>query len=340
MIPPAADRVLRKQISSGMQRGYNTLKALGVTRKHFVCSALFSGRHVGILCDGTVVCSCFSIKKEVVLGNLKHHSLEDVWKGRAAEELRSVFRRGRLPSRLCAVCRYFVRSDDPGVHDRVAPFPAEAHIETCAACTLRCLSCDREGILRTRDETTLDPGLFERIADEMCSRTEFKTLNLIGGGEPFMTGDLPGFIRYAKAKRGSLSVHTSTNGLFLDSDEKRMNLLASGLDCMEFTISGSSQQSYSRYHRGGDFHKAFANMRRLIEQWEAAGYRGRPFVIWKYLIFNWNDSEEETNRAIRLSREIGVDRLSFVPTFSPLTGTSLRYLGKRIVNRIRSSSRQ
>jgi organic radical activating enzyme len=203
---------------------------------------------------------------------------------------------------------------------------------------LRCLSCDREGIIRTRDRTRLDFGLFERIVGELSSRTEFKTLNLIGGGEPLMSPDFHCFTRYAKAKRNSISIHTSTNGLFLDSDEKRANLLTSGLDCMKFTISGSSQKSYPRYHRGGDFHKALCNMRRLIEQREKIGERSRPFVIWKYLLFNWNDSDEDTQRAIRLSEEIGADRLSFVPTYSPITGTSLRYLLRRIVKRRGSSS--
>ena len=333
MIPPSADRILRRRISSGLQKSNNALKTLGVIQKSFFCSALFSGDHVGILCDGTVVCSCFSIKKEVVLGNLKHQRLEDVWLGSRAEELRAEFRRGRLPSRLCAVCRYFSRVQSSDGLGQVAPFPAEAHVETTAACTLRCLSCDREGIRHARDETNLDRRLYERLVDEICSRGESRTLNLIGGGEPFMTGDFHEFIRYAKSRNSSLPVHTSTNGLFLDSDEKRMNIITSGLDCMEFTISGSSQQSYARYHQGGDFHTALSNMRRLIEQREAIGVPHRPFVIWKYLLFNWNDSREDTERASRLSQEIGVDRLSFVPTYSPLAGTSLRYLAKRILNR-------
>ena len=36
-----------------------------------------------------------------------------------------------------------------------------------------------------------------------------------------------------------------------------------------------------------------------------------PFLNWRYILFKWNDSDEEMNEARRLAKEqqIGVDRL-------------------------------
>jgi hypothetical protein len=37
----------------------------------------------------------------------------------------------------------------------------------------------------------------------------------------------------------------------------------------------------------------------------------KPLLFWKYLLFEWNDSDEEIRRARRLSKEIGLDGLQF-----------------------------
>ena len=121
-------------------------------------------------------------------------------------------------------------------------------------------------------------------------------------------------------------MHTSTNGLLLDSDDKREKLISSGLDTIEFSIHGSSQETYGKYHRGGDFEKAISNMRSLLDQKRVHGIDQKPFVVWKYILFTWNDSDEAVERAIEISKEIGVDRLTFALTRSPLMGFSRKYL--------------
>jgi hypothetical protein len=36
-----------------------------------------------------------------------------------------------------------------------------------------------------------------------------------------------------------------------------------------------------------------------------------PVLTWKYLLFEWNDSDEEIDRAVRLTNEIGLDNITF-----------------------------
>ena len=42
-----------------------------------------------------------------------------------------------------------------------------------------------------------------------------------------------------------------------------------------------------------------------------------PYLNWRYILFKWNDSDEEMNLARRLATEIGVDRLSWEITDHP-----------------------
>jgi hypothetical protein len=51
-------------------------------------------------------------------------------------------------------------------------------------------------------------------------------------------------------------------------------------------------------------------MRLLREERDKAGL-ARPRIVWRYILFAWNDSDGELAQAERLAREIGVDRFCF-----------------------------
>ena len=50
-----------------------------------------------------------------------------------------------------------------------------------------------------------------------------------------------------------------------------------------------------------------------------------PHLNWRYILFKWNDSDEEMNRARALAAEIGVDRLSWEITDHPENAFSRRF---------------
>jgi len=46
------------------------------------------------------------------------------------------------------------------------------------------------------------------------------------------------------------------------------------------------------------------------------------------VLFNWNDSRESIFRAIEAAKRIGIDKISFWFTLSPVLGVSRRYIFK------------
>ena len=50
-----------------------------------------------------------------------------------------------------------------------------------------------------------------------------------------------------------------------------------------------------------------------------------PFITWRYILFNWNDSDEEMDKARALAKEIGVDRFCWMTTDRPADGWSRRF---------------
>src|SRR5207248_1260012 len=47
---------------------------------------------------------------------------------------------------------------------------------------------------------------------------------------------------------------------------------------------------------------------------------------WRYILFRWNDSDEEMNRARQMAADIGVDRLCWEITDHPEDGYSRRFI--------------
>ena len=92
---------------------------------------------------------------------------------------------------------------------------------------------------------------------------------------------------------------------------------ASGIDEVTFSIDGATP---------GDL-RAIPTARQLREgdRESAARWRTKrpkagldvPFLNWRYILFEWNDHDEEMERARKIATEIGVDRLSWEMTDHP-----------------------
>jgi hypothetical protein len=94
------------------------------------------------------------------------------------------------------------------------------------------------------------------------------------------------------------------------------------IDLIVFSIDGAWEESYRRYRVNGNLQRALANMEALVHACERAGTADRVQIIWQYILFEWNDSDEELVDARRRAAEIGVP-LKWV--FTHTEGASKRY---------------
>jgi hypothetical protein len=139
---------------------------------------------------------------------------------------------------------------------------------------------------------------------------------------------------YIKTKFPHIFLYTSTNGVAL-TPERARRLARSGIDEVTFSIDGASQATYERYRQRGNFEKAIENLRAMADEKARAGL-DVPFLNWRYILFKWNDHDEEMERARQIAVDIGVDRLSWELTDHPEDAYSRRFVpGSRDLERIR-----
>jgi hypothetical protein len=97
-------------------------------------------------------------------------------------------------------------------------------------------------------------------------------------------------------------------------------MLDSGLDLLRLSVDGAYEESYVKYRVGGRLEAPLALMRAIRDGRREIVSRLR--VEWKYILFEWNDSDEEIREAARLAEELEVD-LRFCLTHTP--GRSARF---------------
>ncbi len=279
-----------------------------------------------LLCDGRIVCGCADPYGHRPLGDTRTATLRDIWTGPVVSSLRADLNAGG--SSFCGDCalKLPLKKDQSPVVRPVdaGPLPSRLYVECTAACNISCAGacCAPEtGITRTRQAGMLDFDLFARVVDE--AGPSLGRIDFFNYGEAFLHKRAVEMCEYIKTRHPQIYLYTSTNGLaFTEAQARR--LVHSGIDEVTFSIDGASQDSYARYRQRGRFDLAIHNLEAMADEKRRAG-RDLPFLNWRYILFTWNDSDEEMSRARTLAGRIGVDRLCWEITDHPEDAYSRRF---------------
>jgi hypothetical protein len=298
--------------------------SLNYQAERFTCSWPWSTAI--LLCDGRISCGCSDPYAKRVLGDTRLVPLSAVWRGPTATELREDINTGGSP--FCGDCPLKLplgEHESAPVRDlNVGPLPSRLYVECTAACNISCFQacCAPEtGITRTRQSGMLDFDLFTRVIDE--AGPTLVRVDFFNYGEAFLHKRAVEMCEYIKTKFPHIYLYTSTNGGAL-TEEKARRLVHSGIDEVTFSIDGASQAVYEKYRQRGKFDLATANLRAMADE-KAKHGRDVPQLNWRYILFKWNDSDEEMEKARRLAVELGVDRLSWEITDHPEDSFSRRF---------------
>ena len=286
------------------------------------CEWLWHGATV--LCDGTVTCGLDDPFKSRNYGNIASTSMQDIMAGAAVADRRHDL----LCGKACDGCGLHtpVRK---GAYERLnpsAPYPRTLVVESSIRCNIRCNNavCNvaNDANIHLRRESFMPWPIFVKLIDEVGPHLE--RLFFYNYGEPFIHPRALDMLAHARTTNPGMAISTSTNGILLARPGLAERIVGEGLlDAIGFTIAGCDEETYQRYHKGGSFAKAMEGMKRIIAAKREQG-KSRPLVHWRYLLFNWNDSDEQIERAIAMSEELGVDGFRFMLTAEPMDGRSLR----------------
>jgi MoaA/NifB/PqqE/SkfB family radical SAM enzyme len=289
----------------------------GADRPH--CTRPWRG--ITVLSDGDAVCACPDVGKTNPLGNVIEQSVAEVWNGPGYAALRRAIEEDieRVP--ICVGCPMRVAEPPPkGLYTNV-PMPRSLFIETMAGCNLICPGCDRKVIEGNRRKLVMEYEDFTRIVDQLSP--DLLYVEFYVGGENWAQPRAADMVRYLRDRNPDCLIQSSTNGLYFHTDERARACVESGIDVLVFSIDGTTQEVYEKGKGNGDLECALDGMRRVLAQREKVG-RKSMIVMWRYILYEWNSSAEQMDEARRMSREMGVDHLTW-----HLNADRIEYNGER-----------
>lgn len=255
-----------------------------------------------MLCDGRIVCGCADPYADRVLGDTRKTSVHDVWTGETIRHLRRDLNAGA--SAFCGDCALKrPLEDDEQPTERAldaGPLPGRMFIECTAACNISCnqaICAPETGITRTREAGMLDFDLFRRVIDEVGPT--LGRIDFFNYGEAFLHKRAVEMCEYIKTHYPHIYIYTSTNGTAFNEEQAR-RLVHSGIDEVTFSVDGARPESYVQYRGRGKFDVAMRNLGAMADEKRRAG-RDLPCLNWRYILFKWNDSDEEMQLARQMS---------------------------------------
>jgi len=176
-------------------------------------------------------------------------------------------------------------------------------VEPTNFCNLKCPLCPSGNGDMTRPRGTMELAHFEKVIKEQADHLFL--LMLWNQGEPFINKQLTNMIRIATAH--NVPTLTSTNVHYIKTPEIAEDIVDSGLSEIIVSLDGVTSESYVKYRVGGNFDRVLDGIRLLVKAKEKLGAT-HPVIHLQFIIMKHNEHEIEAAR--KLSRDLGVDRLS------------------------------
>lgn len=279
---------------------------------------------VTIHSDGNVSCGLDDPHSQRSFGNVKTEPLQKIFAGEEYHALREKLWAGHR----CIECGLYqqVPADVPDELPPRAEMPQTMVVEPTVACNIRCPNdvCipNNDSSIKTRDSAMLSLDAFRSVVDQL--QYSLRYVYFFNYGEPFVHPQAGQMLTYLKRQSPQAHVVTSTNGIPLHKPDRAKEVVASGLDFIVFTIGGVRQASYERYHVRGQVAQALAGLTNVLAAKRELGL-STPFVNWRYLLFNWNDSDDEVREALEIAKKHGVNEFSLYLTHIPAGSGSYRF---------------
>ena len=252
-------------------------------------------------------------ESDAYIGNILEKTFDEIWFGETGKafEFRKKLSEGILPIDKCKSCWALKSVDCDTAKSKLdtVTVPKGFLIENSVACNYKCVSCDpaRKILMDKRKEKKIPMKSLEYIS-KLLKTLSVTNVYYFFLNEPFASISIHHELKMIKLYNPNCYITISTNASLIDTDDKRAAaMLVDELIC---SIDGGSQESAEKYQIGINFNKVVENLRNLVDYKKTA--TGKTKIVWKYVVFPWNENQEEIIKAIKISKSIGCDKIMFL----------------------------
>ncbi|MBR3624127.1 MAG: radical SAM protein, partial [Selenomonadaceae bacterium] len=269
----------------------------------------------------------------IVIGNILENSLEEIWKGKKATEIRAAFLRGELlgcGEQYCPLCIQkrssleFEPEELTRLNDELPDLPEIISLAYDERCNHACPSC-RQGIMKFDKEylQKLD-GITKNIEPYL---SDMKRIITNGIGDLFVSTEIVDMLSRLKPKRKDFSMFLETNGVLFKDNWGKISHLGGRDITVSVTPNSFDRETY-RYLAGKDDLKKFEKSMEFITDLKHQGAISRIRIIMVIQDSNFRQIPDFIKRCI----EYDADDIVLRPIFKWFYLQEDEFLYKNVLN--------
>ncbi|RWX52736.1 radical SAM protein [Photobacterium chitinilyticum] len=181
-----------------------------------------------------------------------------------------------------------------------APIPRTYWIEVSARCNLKCPFCPTANGSYYNKVNVMELETYKLIFEKIKDHARF--IYFHKHGEPTLNKDLFKIVKHTSSYSNIYTLFSTNLNTRRYNLRKADELVDSGISEIIASIDGASENSYSRYRRGGSFSTALANLNEIANA-KARLSSVTPKLNWQFLINSYNEHEIEDAKMV--AKEIG-----------------------------------
>lgn len=269
-------------------------------------------------CEGSVTMCCFQERE--CLGNILETSLEDIWFGELAENVRKdiLNRRFHATCTYTGTCPYrFSNLEDKSFERKLYPtqFEIDLPSQHCNIGGLKPSEKNPACIMCERHRNTWQEFWQEDRLEEVCAKLKpyIKNISLLhiqGISEPFWKERIFELLDWLGVNqyKQQIDVSTTTNGTLM-TKERRQRFFQYPKSTIVWSLDASTPEVYRAIRRVDMYDRIVENLKAYAKE----RVPGQALQIHNNInTLNINDVEG----MVELAAEVGVDRLDFNPTYN------------------------
>ena len=275
--------------------------------EHYMCKVLsgLSKYDLSINADMSVSCNCI-LRECGKLGDLRKQTLLEIFDSDEVRKIREDLYNGYLLTMSCAArCNELIQTTTSVGKYYLENYsiPKAIMFENTSVCNLKCNDCFNRCI----KSNTVSLDDVERVSEQLIENG-IRDVHMFKYGEPFADTMINKKIDILRKNNSSLNIYTSTNGALLHMRDNYDAALK--MNRVDISLDGVDDESASEFQIGQVFEQTYRNMCELVRLRNSMG-NSKPRIIWKYVLFPHNDSDEQISKAIDLAVKSGVDGIQF-----------------------------
>lgn len=280
--------------------------------EHYICKVLagLAPYDLSVNADMTVSCNCM-LRSGGKLGDLREQTLAEIYSSEDVSMMRKDLLNGYLPTVSCYMrCNELVQVPKSYATYFLKHYtvPRVIMYESVSACNLKCTGCFNQYI--ERKKTTIEDTI--KFAEE-CKKEGIDTVHMFKYGEPFIDTEIGEKIDIIREYNPEIKIIISTNGVLLDVGNNMENALK--VNRLIFSLDGIDDETVLGFQKNSQFDRVYDNMCRLVQLRNKANVDSLS-IVWKYVLFEHNDSDEMIDKVFEMAQYAGVDSIEFFIGFN------------------------